>query len=77
MKKLIIAILFSVYAFSPASAAMMACTGENMAKSTAAMATGATPANKEMAMANADMSNGKMKSACMHYMKAQKMSTMK
>jgi len=64
-------------AFSPASAAMMACAGENMAKSTAAMATGATPANKEMAMANADMSNGKMKSACMHYMKAQKMSTMK
>jgi hypothetical protein len=29
-------------------------------------------ANKEMAMANTDMSNGKMKSACMHYMKSQK-----
>ena len=38
------------------------------------MAPGQTGANKEMAMANMDMSNGKMKSACMHYMKAQKMS---
>jgi hypothetical protein len=77
MKKPIIAILLSAYAVSPASAAMMACTGENMAKSTTMMATGQTPANKEMAMANMDMSNGKMKSACMHYMKAQKMSMMK
>ena len=77
MKKLLIATLLSAYAFSPASAAMMACTGENMAKSTGMMATGPTPANKEMAMANMDMSNGKMKSACMHYMKAQKMSMMK
>jgi hypothetical protein len=77
MKKLIIATLFSACALSPASAAMMACTGDNMAKSTAMMATGPTPANKEMAMANTDMSNGKMKSACMHYMKAQKISMMK
>ena len=77
MKKLIIAFLFSAYAFSPASAAMMACTGENMGKSATMMSTGPTPANKEMAMANTDMSNGKMKSACMHYMKAQKMSMMK
>jgi hypothetical protein len=36
------------------------------------MAPGQTPANKEMAMANTDMSNGKMGSACSHYMKAQK-----
>jgi hypothetical protein len=77
MKKLLIATLLSACAFSPASAAMMACTGENMAKSAGMMATGPTPANKEMAMANMDMSNGKMKSACMHYMKAQKMSMMK
>ena len=47
----------------PASAAMMACTGENMMKSTATMmGTADTPAkmaaNKEMAMANTDMSNG-------------------
>jgi hypothetical protein len=33
--------------------------------------------SKEMGMANTDMSNGKMRSACMHYMKAQKMSMMK
>jgi hypothetical protein len=36
-----------------------------------------TAMNKEMAMANTDMSNGKMKSACMHYMKAQKARSMK
>jgi len=77
MKRLMIASLLSAFALSPASAAMMACTAENMAKSAGMMGTGPTPANKEMAMANADMSNGKMKSACMHYMKAQKMSTMK
>ncbi|RXH36919.1 MULTISPECIES: hypothetical protein [Bradyrhizobium] len=61
---------------SPASAAMMACTKDNMMKSAAMMGAPDTPAkmasNKEMAMANADMSNGKMKSACMHYMKSQK-----
>jgi hypothetical protein len=28
---------------------------------------------KEMGMANTDMSQGKMRSACAHYMKAQKM----
>ena len=33
--------------------------------------------SKEMGMANTDMSNGKMRGACMHYMKAQKMSMMK
>jgi hypothetical protein len=77
MNKLLIATLLSAFAFSPASAAMMACTGENMAKTAGMMATGPTPANKELAMANTDMSNGKMKSACMHYMKAEKMSMMK
>jgi hypothetical protein len=74
---LITAAMFSAMALTPASAMMMACTGDNMAKSTAMMATGQTAANKEMAMANADMSNGKMRSACMHYMKAQKMSMAK
>jgi hypothetical protein len=77
MKTLMIAALLSASALSPASAAMMACTGDNMAKSSAMMPAGPNPANKEMAMANTDMSNGKMKSACMHYMKAQKMSMMK
>jgi len=33
--------------------------------------------SKEMGMANMDMSKGNMKGACMHYMKAQKMSMMK
>ena len=48
-----------------------------MGKSAAMMSPGQSAANKEMAMANMDMSNGKMRSACMHYMKAQKMSMMK
>jgi hypothetical protein len=73
----ITAAMFSALAFTPASAMMMACTGDNMAKSTAMMAPGQTAANKEMAMANMDMSSGKMRSACMHYMKAQKMSMAK
>jgi ABC-type transporter MlaC component len=75
MRILIAAAMISAFAFSPASAAMMACTADNMMKSTAMMQPGQTDANKEMAMANTDMSNGKMKSACMHYMKAQKMGT--
>jgi hypothetical protein len=79
MKTLLTAAAFVAFtlAVSPASAAMMACTSDNMMKSTAMMTGPAdTPAkmaaNKEMAMANTDMSNGKMKSACMHYMKSQK-----
>ena len=77
MRILIAAAMLSVFAVAPASAAMMACTADNMMKSTAMMAPGQNDANKEMAMANTDMSNGKMKSACMHYMKAQKMSMAK
>ena len=82
MKTLLTAAAFVAFAFSPASAAMMACTGDNMMKSTAMMTGPAdTPAkmaaNKEMAMANTDMINGKMKSACMHYMKSQKAMMMK
>ncbi len=59
--------------FSPASAAMTKCTADNMMKTINTMPPGASAANKEMAMANADMSNGKMRSACMHYMRVQKM----
>ena len=82
MKTLLTAAAFVAFAFSPASAAMMACTSDNMMKSTAMMTgpadtAGKTAANKEMAMANTEMSNGKMKSACMHYMKAQKAMMMK
>jgi hypothetical protein len=75
MRILIAAAMFSALAFSPASAAMMACTSDNMAKSTMTMnmmSPGQSPGNKEMAMANTDMSKGQMRSACMHYMKAQK-----
>ena len=77
MRILIAAAMFSALALSPASAAMMACTSANMAKSAAMMPSGQSAANKEFAMANTDMSNGKMRSACMHYMKAQKMGMMK
>jgi hypothetical protein len=82
MKILITAAMLSAFALSPASAAMMACTGDNMMKSTTMMSTmpetpGKMAANKEIGMANADMSNGRMKSACMHYMKAQKAAMMK
>lgn len=74
---LMVSAVLSVLALSPASAAMMACTSANMAKSMTMMPPMQSEANKEMAMANADMSKGMMRSACMHYVKAQKMSMMK
>ncbi|HWL18768.1 MAG TPA: hypothetical protein VNS33_03790 [Bradyrhizobium sp.] len=84
MKTLITAAMLSASAFAltPASAAMMACTSDNMMKSTTMMMSmpespGKMAANKEIGMANTDMSNGKMKSACTHYMKAQKAAMMK
>jgi hypothetical protein len=83
MKNLMMtAALMSTLAFTPASAAMMACTGDNMNKSlTMAGGMADSPGKmamvKEMGMANTDMSQGKMRSACMHYMKAQKMGMMK
>lgn len=77
MRILIAAALLSTLALSPASAAMMACTSANMMKSMSMMPAGNSAANKEMGMANTEMSKGKMKAACMHYMKAQKMSMMK
>jgi hypothetical protein len=77
MKTLVAAAMLSAFAFTPASAKMMACTSDNMMKSAAMMAPGQSDANKEMAMANTEMSKGKMGSACMHYMKAQKMSMSK
>jgi hypothetical protein len=82
MKILITAAVFSALALTPASAKMMACSGENMAKSNmmlAGMADGPAKMGmgKEMNMANMEMGKGNMRGACMHYMKAQKMSTMK
>ena len=79
---LIAAAMFSAFAIAPASAKMMACSGENMAK-TSTMITGMAEGpgkmamSKEMGLANTDMSKGNMRGACMHYMKAQKMSEMK
>lgn len=82
MKILIAAAVVSAFAVAPASAAMMKCTSDNMMKSTTMMMSmPATPgkmmADKEIGMANTDMSNGKMGSACRHYMKAQKDAMMK
>jgi len=83
MKILVAAAMLSALAISsPASAAMMKCTSDNMMKSTTMMATmpdspGKMAANKEIGMANTDMSQGKMGSACGHYMKAQKAAMMK
>jgi len=72
MRILIAAAVVAAFAVSPASAEMMKCTSANMMKSAGMMAPYQTASNKEMAMANADLSNGKMRSACMHYMKSQK-----
>ncbi len=82
MKILITAAMFSVLAFTPVSAKMMACSGENMAKSSAMAdkmpdGPGKMGMSKEMGMANTDMSKGNMRGACVHYMKAQKMGMMK
>jgi hypothetical protein len=62
---------------SSASAAMMSCASENMAKSVAAGdAMQESPVKramlKELADANTAMSNGNMRAACKSYMRAQK-----
>jgi hypothetical protein len=76
------AVFIAAFAISPASAAMMACTTENMGKS---MTAGAMMPEgpqkmammKEMQMANMSMSKGDMRGACKSYMRAQKMGAMK
>lgn len=75
-------LILAALSTSPASAAMMSCTSDNMMKSMnmgAAMpdSPGKMAMMKEMAMANTQMSKGDMKGACMSYMKAQKMGMMK
>jgi hypothetical protein len=70
------------FAISPASAAMMACTSENMAKSVAAGAAmpegpGKMAMMKEMGMANTAMSKGDMRSAYKSSISAQKMGSKK
>ena len=85
MKILIVAAVFSALAFTPASAktkGAAACSGDNIAKTSAAMATmpespGKMAMSKEMGMVNTEMSKGNMRGACAHYMKIQKMSSAK
>jgi hypothetical protein len=79
---LMTAAMFSALALSPASAAMMKCTSDNMMKTTMMMnsmqdGAGKTAMGKEMAMANGAMSKGDMRGGCKHYMMAQKASMMK
>jgi hypothetical protein len=67
---------------APASAAMMTCSSDNMSKTTTMMMTmpespNKMMMNKEMGMANMEMSKGNSRGACMHYMRAQKMGMMK
>jgi hypothetical protein len=72
----------AVLAISPASAAMMACTGENIGKSVAAGdVMQESPVKrammKELGDANTAMSNGDMRGACKSYIRAQKMGSKK
>uniref|UniRef100_Q07KS3 Uncharacterized protein n=1 Tax=Rhodopseudomonas palustris (strain BisA53) TaxID=316055 RepID=Q07KS3_RHOP5 len=74
--------LVSILTLSPASAKMMNCSGENIAKSYAMMAAMPDGPSKmamarETGMVNAEMSKGNMRGACRHYMNMQKMSMMK
>ncbi len=75
-------IVAATAAASPASAAMMSCSGENMGKSMmmgASMQDGPQKMGmmKEMQNANMAMSKGDMRGACKSYMRAQKMGMMK
>lgn len=79
MKALFTAVtIIAAVTINPASAKMMACTSENIAKSfTATSAMPDSPAKmavmKEMGVANTAMSKGDMKGACKSYMRAQTM----
>ena len=81
MSKMIASAAFLALLSVPASAETMKCTGENMAKTSTMMQTmqdgpGKKAMDKEMGMANMEMSKGNMRGACRHYMNAQKMGTM-
>ena len=83
MKSLFIAItIAATLTASAASAKMMACTSENMAKSVSASSTMPdTPKKqammKEIGAANTAMSKGDMRGACKSYMRAQKVGASK
>jgi hypothetical protein len=73
-----ISAITAVLAISPASAAMMACTSDNIAKSVAATDTmqdspGKRAMMKELSSANTAMSKGDMRAACKSYIRVQKM----
>jgi hypothetical protein len=79
---LMTAAMFSALALSPASAAMMKCTSDNLMKTTMMMNSmkdgpEKVAMGKHMALANADMSKGNMRGGCSHYMMAQKAGMMK
>lgn len=79
MNKMIVSAALLALLSAPASAEMMKCTAENMAKTTTTMQTmqdgpGKMAMGKQMGMANMEMSKGNMRGACKHYMNAQKMS---
>jgi hypothetical protein len=74
---LLTAAMFSMLAFTPASAGMMSCNKDNVAKTTAAMylmvdGPAKFGVEKEIAATNAEWSMGNMRKACSHYYKAQK-----
>ncbi|MBO4222054.1 hypothetical protein [Bradyrhizobium neotropicale] len=76
MRRLILAAAFSAVAFAPALAKPVACTTENMAKSTASMNTmpegpGKAAMAKSISKANSEMSKGNMRGACKHYLEVQ------
>ena len=84
MKRLFFAAVVAAAALAtgPASAAMLTCTGANMAKSISAggaMVDGPTKwaMMKEMGVANSAMAKGNMPAACKSYMKAQKIGATK
>jgi hypothetical protein len=82
MKILITAAVFSALALTPALAKTLACTSENMAKSTASLQTmpdspSKMAMSKELGKVNTEMSKGNMRGACKHYMNVQKMSAAK
>jgi hypothetical protein len=77
MKGLVVAAAFAAFALSPASAKMMACTGENFAKMTDRMATmpygpKRMAIMREMAVVNTNLSTGDARGACKHYVIAQR-----
>jgi len=80
MKGIVLATALGVFAVStasPASAGKTACTRENIAKTEARLESmqnnrAKRAMMKEMGLVNSDMSRGNTRSACAHYMRAQR-----